>query len=367
VKSDGTWKAQENMPFIEGSPTYFCFYGGVRHRAAIRYDARNEIPGWTSASFDDSAWPAASVVDRSSYRLFAQRVVDQVEYEELTPVSLIPSGADWVADFGKCISGWPQITLREQQHSSLVRIHRFQLADVLRVAGCDESTCKGGTETWRANFGRHTSLKVLRISGVTGTALVPVTVTANHDEPGTTLVGKWTPNTTGEALQATFSSAPAGSMIVITRDARCRNDKGAADRWLSLSLSNQPFESWIRGFYPTATDPAIIGPGADHDHDGLINLEEFAFGLLPDNAKSVNPITDPLNAGTGGFSYIKRSGFSFVVQSSTDLTEWKTDSGVAQNPNPHEDDMKTVRVVLSPSLLVAPSLFVRVQAIPLNN
>jgi hypothetical protein len=219
VKSDGTWKAQENMPFIEGSPTYFCFYGGVRHRATIRYDARNEIPGWTSASFDDSAWPAA----------------------------------------------------------------------------------------------------------------------------------------------------PAGSTIVITRDARCWNDKGAADRWLSLSLSNQPFESWIRGFYPTATDPAIIGPGADHDHDGLINLEEFAFGLLPDNAKSVNPITDSLNAGTGGFSYTRRSGISFVVQTSTDLTEWKTDSGATQNPNPHEDDVKTVRVVLSPSLLVAPSLFVRVQAIPLNN
>jgi alpha-L-rhamnosidase len=169
VKSDATWKTQASTPFLETSPTYFGFYNGVRNRAALRYDARNEIPGWTSAGFDDSAWPAASVVNRSSYQLFAQRVADQVEDEELAPVSLIQSGTDWVADFGKCISGWPQITLRDQTPGSVVRINYFQLADGLGGAGWDEYTCKGGTETWRANFGRHTSFKTLRISGITGT------------------------------------------------------------------------------------------------------------------------------------------------------------------------------------------------------
>ena len=169
VKSDGTWKTQASTPFIESSPTYFGFYNGVRNRAAIRYDARNEIPGWTNASFDDSTWPAASVVNRSSYQLFAQRVADQVEDEELAPLTLVQSGGDWVADFGKCISGWPQITLRDQAPGSVVRIHYFQLSDGLGGAGWDEYTCKGGTETWRANFGRHTSFKTLRISGITGT------------------------------------------------------------------------------------------------------------------------------------------------------------------------------------------------------
>lgn len=168
VKSDGTWKALPATPFIEESPTYFGAAGGVRNRAAIRYDARKEIADWKTIGFDDSAWPAASVVDRSNYQLFAQRVDDQLENGEIPPVSLTQSGGNWIVDFGKCVSGWPQITLRDQAPGSVVRIEYYQMADGSMPAGWDEYTCKGGTETWRANFGRHASFKTLRISGITG-------------------------------------------------------------------------------------------------------------------------------------------------------------------------------------------------------
>ena len=168
VKSDGTWKTLPATPFIEESTTYFGAAGGVRNRAAIRYDARKEVSDWKTVAFDDSAWPAASVVDRSNYRLFAQRVADQVENEEIPPASLTQSGGNWIADFGKCVSGWPQITLRDQAPGSVVRIEYYQMADGSLGAGWDEYTCKGGTETWRANFGRHASFKTLRISGITG-------------------------------------------------------------------------------------------------------------------------------------------------------------------------------------------------------
>ncbi|MCB1132781.1 MAG: alpha-L-rhamnosidase N-terminal domain-containing protein, partial [Verrucomicrobiae bacterium] len=169
VKSDGSWKTLATTPFIETSPTYFGFHGGVRNRAAIRYDARNEIDGWRLPNFDDSAWSPASVVDRSNYQLFAQRVADQVEAEEFEPVSLTQDGGNWIVGFGKCISGWPQITLRDQAPGSVVRIEYYQMTDGSMGAGWDEYTCKGGTETWRGNFGRHTSFKTLRISGITGT------------------------------------------------------------------------------------------------------------------------------------------------------------------------------------------------------
>jgi alpha-L-rhamnosidase len=169
VKSDGTWKTLPATPYIEEAPTYFGAAGGVRNRAAIRYDARKEIADWKTVSFDDSAWPAASVVDRSNYQLFAQRVADQVENEELAPVSLTQSGGSWLADFGKCISGWPQVTLRNQAPGSVVRIEYFQMADGSMGAGWDEYTCKSGKETWRADFGRHASFKTLRLSGITGT------------------------------------------------------------------------------------------------------------------------------------------------------------------------------------------------------
>jgi len=172
VKSDGTWKTLPATPFIEEAPAYFGFAGGVRNRAAIRYDARREIAGWKLAGFDDSAWADATVVDRSSYRLFAQRVADQVEDGELAPVSLVQSGGNWIADFGKCATGWPQITLRGQSPGSVVRIEYFQMSDGSGGAGWDEYICKGGEETWRANFGRHTTFKALRLSGVSGTPVV---------------------------------------------------------------------------------------------------------------------------------------------------------------------------------------------------
>ncbi len=168
VKSDNTWKTLAATPFIESSPTYFGAAGGVKNRAAIRYDARHEIADWKLPGFDDSAWATATVVDRSSYQLHAQRVADQVEDEELAPVSLTKSEASWIADFGKCISGWPQITLRDQVPGSVVRIEYFQMTDGSMGAGWDEYTCKGGKETWRANFGRHTSFKTLRLSGLIG-------------------------------------------------------------------------------------------------------------------------------------------------------------------------------------------------------
>ncbi|TAE74428.1 MAG: hypothetical protein EAZ65_01780 [Verrucomicrobia bacterium] len=168
VKSDDTWKTLATTPFLESSPTYFGAAGGVRNRAALRYDARQEIQGWGLPDFDDSAWSAAAEVDRSNYQLFAQRVADQIEAEELNPVSLIRSGANWIADFGKCISGWPQITLRDQTPGTVIRIEYYQMAEGSMGAGWDEYTCKGGTETWRADFGRHASFKTLRISGITG-------------------------------------------------------------------------------------------------------------------------------------------------------------------------------------------------------
>jgi alpha-L-rhamnosidase len=169
VKTDATWKTIAATPFMEENPAYFGSAGGVRNRAAIRYDARREILGWKLADFDDASWAAASIVDRSSYQLFAQRVADQVEDKELVPVSLEQSEGNWIVDFGKCISGWPQITLRDQAPGTVVRIEYFQMADGSGGAGWDEYTCKGGDETWRANFGRHTSFKSLRMSGISGT------------------------------------------------------------------------------------------------------------------------------------------------------------------------------------------------------
>lgn len=49
------------------------------------------------------------------------------------------------------------------------------------------------------------------------------------------------------------------------------------------SPATDPFGTWINGYFPGETDPAIIGKGADPDGDGVNNFAEFALGGTPDN------------------------------------------------------------------------------------
>jgi alpha-L-rhamnosidase len=137
-------------------------------RAAIQFDARQEPVGWQGVGFDDSSWPSATVVDRSLYHLSAQMAPLEREQAELKPVSITQTNGVWLVDFGRCIDGWPKLTLRGNRAGDKVRIEYFQMAREQKPAGWDEYTCGGGKETWDADFGRHTSFQFLKISGYAG-------------------------------------------------------------------------------------------------------------------------------------------------------------------------------------------------------
>ncbi|WP_367873266.1 M60 family metallopeptidase [Luteolibacter sp. Populi] len=63
-----------------------------------------------------------------------------------------------------------------------------------------------------------------------------------------------------------------------------------------------PFSNWIGGIFGDVTDPAVIGPDADPDHDGDSNAIEFALGGLPnstaDRAKVFARTEDSSDSGT---------------------------------------------------------------------
>jgi hypothetical protein len=90
------------------------------------------------------------------------------EQAALKPVSVISTNGAWLVDFGRCIDGWPKITMRANQAGDVVRIEYFQMTGERKAAGWDEYTCRGGAETWDADFGRHTSFQVLKITGYAG-------------------------------------------------------------------------------------------------------------------------------------------------------------------------------------------------------
>jgi alpha-L-rhamnosidase len=168
IESDESWKVLAQTAFIETNATYFGGAGGARNRAAIQFDSRWEPAGWQMAGFDDSGWASASVVDRSDYQLFAQMAPAQNEQAELKPVRVTLTNGTWLVDFGRCIDGWPKLTMRANGPGDVVRVEYFQMAAERKPAGWDRYICRGGTETWKPEIGRHTSFQVLKVSGYAG-------------------------------------------------------------------------------------------------------------------------------------------------------------------------------------------------------
>ena len=200
IGTDASWKVLAHTAFIETNATYFpsrrvhaapasqpywwtipeeaahlppAFAvtntgesGGAR--AAIQFDSRLEPAGWQNAGFDDSRWASATVVDRPDYHLYAQTAPAEREQAELKPLAVKQAGEDWLVDFGRCLDGWPILTMRANRPGDRVRVSYFQLNNEKGPSGWDEYICRGGKETWKPNFGRHTSFQLLRITGYAG-------------------------------------------------------------------------------------------------------------------------------------------------------------------------------------------------------
>ncbi len=71
---------------------------------------------------------------------------------------------------------------------------------------------------------------------------------------------------------------------------------------IALVQTLTPYQSWVNGFFPGETNPAIVGATADPDGDGQANNLEFALGGVPNNgsnnAKVYHLAEDSGDAGT---------------------------------------------------------------------
>jgi len=110
----------------------------------------------------------------------------------------------------------------------------------------------------------------------------------------------------------------------------------------------------------------LTDPNADFDGDGLSNNSERIWGLNPTNAVSKIIFTSVANLKAGNFSYTRRAraltGMNYTVWTSTNLTSWSQDVGAVQAPSASVAEVETVGVTLSPGVITAPRLFVRMRA-----
>ncbi|BDS06083.1 hypothetical protein NT6N_11230 [Oceaniferula spumae] len=100
-----------------------------------------------------------------------------------------------------------------------------------------------------------------------------------------------------------------------------------------IGINADPLQKFLGGFYnPTELlDPGIGNPEADPDHDGITNIEEFAFltdpsVLTTDRPYQVSQATAENEGTYPVFEFRMRTDDdapSYILESSTDLTTWK--------------------------------------------
>jgi autotransporter-associated beta strand protein len=123
-----------------------------------------------------------------------------------------------------------------------------------------------------------------------------------------------------------------------------------------------PYDTWAATFAPAD----VSNPAGDNDGDGLVNQEEFAFGLNPLSGSSVNPILVQLDKTNGQFSYQRRAdtGLTYTILKSTTLAagSWSSASANQALGAVDGNGNQTVVVTLPGAPLTDAKLFLRVSA-----
>lgn len=115
---------------------------------------------------------------------------------------------------------------------------------------------------------------------VTGTLTIASGTSLNLDLTGAATQLPLTIATASGGISGTFTNVTPGATVVYNANSIVLT---------AIAPTQSPAESWIAGFFPGETNPAIIGLDADPDGDGVSNLLEFALNGNPN---------DPANNGT---------------------------------------------------------------------
>ena len=160
VGSDESWRA--------------CF-GPVRSGdllAGERYDARDALPGWSEASYDDSGWERAWP-DPGPTGALVSTPCEPVRALREVPGTVRPGRpGSWLVDLGEVVGGWPRLTVGGEA-GQIVRLRCAEALEAdgllhtanLRGAQCtDEVVLARGQLTWEPT----TTYRGFRYVEVTG-------------------------------------------------------------------------------------------------------------------------------------------------------------------------------------------------------
>jgi alpha-L-rhamnosidase len=167
IATDGTWKAATG-PILEGD-----FLMGET------YDARLEIPGWSTANFDDDRWQPVDTAESIKAKIEPYPSVLVRQFQEIKPVSIAKPQEDaHVFNMGTNFAGFVRLKVHDAQPGQKI-VLRF--AERLNPDGTiyttnlrgarvtDTYICKGaGKEVWQPHFTFH-GFQYVELTGYPGT------------------------------------------------------------------------------------------------------------------------------------------------------------------------------------------------------
>lgn len=165
VVTDKTWKAIYG-PLLESD----FLMGEI-------YDARKEMPGWDTSSFDDSAWHTVAVTDKSEGIVQSYPGVTVQKILEIKPKKLTePEKGVYVFDMGQNFAGWVRLKVSGKAGTKVVLRFAEMLkpdgtiyTENLRAARCTDTYILKGTgkEIWEPQFTFH-GFRYVELTGYPG-------------------------------------------------------------------------------------------------------------------------------------------------------------------------------------------------------
>jgi len=165
VVTDRTWKARYG-PLLESD----FLMGEI-------YNARKEMPGWDTSSFDDSGWDAVTVIDKIEGQVQSYPGVTVKKILEIKPKKLTePEKGVYVFDMGQNFAGWVRLKVSGEVGTEVVLRFAEMLnpdgtiyTTNLRAARCTDTYILKGTgqEIWEPRFTYH-GFRYVEVTGYPG-------------------------------------------------------------------------------------------------------------------------------------------------------------------------------------------------------
>jgi alpha-L-rhamnosidase len=166
IGTDESWKA------TTGPIIFSDIYNGET------YDARLEMPGWETTSFDDTNWGAAAKLNHPKNILIAPQGVPVKAVEEISPIEIIttPNG-ETVFDMGQNMVGWVRLKVQGNRGDAVTlkfaevldKDGNFYIENLRAAKATDVYILKGnGEEIYEPRFTFH-GFRFVKIEGYPGT------------------------------------------------------------------------------------------------------------------------------------------------------------------------------------------------------